>query len=164
MVLVFTGSLASVVQVPHRFSFMPFMPAHLPSAWSAAGLMAVKGIFSSAFRFVCVLLDGERKWKNSQMFRCRRKEAVVQRENLMVASFTPLLWPKKMVCRNKSQTISDIHFSEEYPCTPFLSPIWKQTQDNKNKTKLSTLTVFHAEDRTSFGGRSRKTVLLGWGI
>lgn len=161
MVLVFTGSLASVVQVPHRFCFMPFMPADLPSAWSAAGLTVVKGIFSSAFRFVCVLLDGARKRKNSQM----RKEAVVQREkNLTVPSFIQVLWPKKMVCRNKSQTISDIHFSEEYPHTLFLSPIWKQTQDNKNKTKLRTLTVFQAEDRTSFGGRSRKTVLLGWGI
>lgn len=54
-VLVFTGSTGSVMQVPRRFCFIAFYPKHLPSAWSAAGLSAVKRIFSSTFRFVCVI-------------------------------------------------------------------------------------------------------------
>lgn len=52
-VLVFTASLVSAMQVPHRFNFMPFMR----STCHLLDLNVVKGILFPSFRFVWVLFS-----------------------------------------------------------------------------------------------------------
>lgn len=52
-VLVFTGSLLPAMQVPLRFSFMPFYAKHLPSAWSSGCVKNLKLNFQ-----ICLSLVG----------------------------------------------------------------------------------------------------------
>lgn len=64
---------------------------------------------------VCVIWQhGERKEKKkiSKMFRCGRNK------DLHASSFIQLFWPKNGLWK-QSQTISQVHFSERYPCAPF---------------------------------------------
>lgn len=70
-VLVFSGGLASVAQVPLRLSFMPFKAKHLPSAWSRTGptvelqLQFLRCVHVGLF-FVCFFQHQERKEEEEQ--------------------------------------------------------------------------------------------------
>lgn len=58
----------------------------------------------------------------------------------MQASFIQLLWPKNGLWK-PTQTVSDVHFSEHDPCTPFLSPTWKHTEDDIKTQRSDSIPV-----------------------
>ncbi len=119
-----------------QIQFHALYVKHLPSAWSdKAALMVgkvVKGILSSTFRFLSVIWQlGEMKTVNRRKKIRKMCVLLQERRDLhsyeknkipTVASFVQVLSVKNgLLKQSHTQTISDVHFSERYPCTPFLS-------------------------------------------
>lgn len=112
-----------------------------------------EGIFSSTFRFLCVLQQGERdeevsrRKKKTKSGNCKCFAAGENRppffKNLPVASLVRLLWPKNGPWKQSHrQTISDARSSERCAFTLSLfSPTWKHTPDDKKTQRSDSIPV-----------------------
>lgn len=121
-----------------------------------------EGIFSSTFRFLCVLQQGERdeevsrrkKKKNQETASVSLRERTdlrslkISRSHRLFDCFDP-----KMVRGNK---VTDKLFQTRAPLNGVLShsPFFHLLENTPQMTKkLSAPTVFQSEDRTRFGGK-----------